>query len=246
LSSEMDSPFDTKIRFELLEMSDTEDPNGRQLGTYGMIKGANTFIVGITNKSDKNIEYYGYLFEKIILLTTSLNVGTCWLGGTFNRASINSMISLEENEFIPAITPIGKPQKNRRLFESLMRTTIGANNRKTWNQLFFYKDFNNGLSIENSGEYGVPLEMLRLAPSASNKQPWRILYDGAYFHFYLCRNIGYGKVLPYDIQRLDIGIAMCHFDLSSRELGLSGKWIVNNPENKTQQGEMEYIISWQQ
>lgn len=245
LKSEIDSPFETKIRFELLEMDSKNNVNGKKMGTYGMIKGANTYIIGITNKSNKNIEHYGYIFEKMILLITSLGLGTCWLGGTFNRSNVGDMITLLENEFIPAITPVGNSHKKRRKFESLLRTSIGANNRKSWNQLFFYKDFDNELSIKEAGVYKTPLEMLRLAPSASNKQPWRILKDDAYYHFYLSRNAGYGKILPYDIQCLDIGIAMCHFDLTSKEQGLSGKWILENPGYKTPNDETLYVISWQ-
>lgn len=46
------------------------------------------------------------------------------------------------------------------------------------------------------------------------------------------------------MQRLDMGIAMCHFELTARELGLSGKWLnmalgIVKPDDLT-----EYIVSW--
>jgi hypothetical protein len=62
-----------------------------------------------------------------------------------------------------------------------------------------------------------------MAPSATNKQPWRIVRDGAAWHFYLRRTKGYGKgsalftVLRIaDLQRVDLGIAIRHFELVAR------------------------------
>lgn len=84
--------------------------------------------------------------------------------------------------------------------------------------------------------------MLRLAPSASNKQPWRVLVDNEKFHFYLARNKGYGEALGYDVQKIDIGIAMCHFELTMQELGFKGKWKEDNP--KKDKEFCEYIITF--
>lgn len=85
--------------------------------------------------------------------------------------------------------------------------------------------------------------MVRIAPSASNKQPWRIVMDGNNFHFFLCRNKGYGKALGFDIQRLDIGIAMCHFESVMNELGFLGKWNDKNP-GLIHSAALEYIVSF--
>jgi nitroreductase len=86
--------------------------------------------------------------------------------------------------------------------------------------------------------------MTRLSPSASNKQPWRIVKDGNNFHFYLSHTKGYSKAMGFDMQRIDIGIAMCHFELTAKELGLNGKWMNVAPSIKSQDENTEYIISW--
>lgn len=44
------------------------------------------------------------------------------------------------------------------------------------------------------------------------------------------------------MQNIDMGIAMCHFELSARELGLNGDWQVSDPLMQT--GDTEYIVSW--
>ena len=99
------SPFEVKTRFI---MFDTDDMSPQtKLGTYGVISGAKTFICGITEKVYRYEENLGYAFEKIILYATSLGLGTCWLGGTFNRANFAKAVGLKENEIIPVVTPVG-------------------------------------------------------------------------------------------------------------------------------------------
>jgi len=86
---------------------------------------------------------------------------------------------------------------------------------------------------------------VRLAPSASNRQPWRILKEkrSNIFHFYLERAKIYAKAIKrIDMQKVDMGIAMCHFELAARELGLTGSW--QQQGNQTNREDKEYIISW--
>lgn len=75
----------------------------------------------------------------------------------------------------------------------------------------------------------------------SNKQPWRIIKDKSGYQFSLCRTKGY-EMANFDIQKNDLGIAMCHFELTANELGLNGRWEekqrVNSPNG------WEYIIMW--
>ena len=68
--------------------------------------------------------------------------------------------------------------------------------------------------------------MVRLAPSASNRQPWRIIAGRSRkdFHFFLERTPGYNnnRFVKSDLQRVDMGIAMCHFELAMKESGFNG------------------------
>jgi hypothetical protein len=47
-----------------------------------------------------------------------------------------------------------------------------------------------------------------------------------------------------DLQRMDMGIAMCHFELTAREAGLKGEWIVEEPRIEKPDGLTEYTVSW--
>jgi hypothetical protein len=132
----------------------------------------------------------------------------------------------------------------------LVRRQVGADTRLPWERLFCDRQFGVPLSRAGAGAYAVPLEMLRLGPSASNKQPWRVVRDGGAWHFYLQRTKGYGGGLirallhTADIQRLDLGIAMCHFELTARELGLGGRWEVREPAIAKPDALTEYTVSW--
>ena len=55
------------------------------------------------------------------------------------------------------------------------------------------------------------LEMVRWAPSAVNKQPWRVVMDGKHAHFYEKKSKGYVDATGWDLQKVDIGITLCHF-----------------------------------
>lgn len=239
--STVESPFNTKMRFTLLDLGD--NGSHMKLGTYGVIKGAKTFISAATEQSERYEENLGYAFEKIILYATSLNLGTCWLGGTFNKPEFAKAAGLRKNEIIPVITPVGYAKENRSLIDSIITKSAGSNNRKDWSELFFDKDFDKPLKKEEAELFQDAFNMVRIAPSASNKQPWRIVKDGNSFHFFLCRTTGYKGALGFDIQRLDIGIAMCHFEAMVNELELTGKWTDNNPD-LTLDKNIEYIVSY--
>lgn len=231
-----------KINSRFLYVSSKENSNKSisKLGTYGVISGAESFIIGIADKDNHDALKFGYLYEKLILFATDLGLNTCWLGGTFNKNDFQQNSSLLENEFIPIVSPVGYKKSKPRIFETAMRAVVGANNRKPWNELFFDENISKPLN-ESADKYAVPLQMVRLGPSASNKQPWRIIKNRNMYHFFICRTKGYG-VMSFDMQMNDIGIAMCHFELSSNQLGLSGNWQKINNINNLE--EWEYIISW--
>jgi hypothetical protein len=83
------------------------------------------------------------------------------------------------------------------------------------------------------------------ASPASNKQPWRVFLEDSRFHFYLDRDRTYARLMPgVDLQRIDMGIAMCHFELSCLEAGIGGEWEALPPEIAGLPENYEYIVSF--
>lgn len=189
--------------------------------------------------------------EQAVLFATDLGLGTCWLGGTFTKSGFAGKIAATKEETVPAVIAVGYGLAADGAGDGV-RGLAGGHRRLPAEQLFFEREFGRPLAPERSGGYAEPLEMVRLAPSASNKQPWRIIRDGRFWHFYLRRTKGYGKgSLTFrllglaDLQRVDMGIAMCHFELTARELGLAGRWVADEPAIARPAGEsVEYIVSW--
>lgn len=243
-------PLGAPLRFKLLAATERDRRSLRGLGTYGFIRRATGFIVGAVGPGDKNLEDFGYQMEAAILAATGLGLGTCWLGGTFTQSSFARKIGVTPAEIVPAVAATGYPVK-RSWYSRLVREELGAEHRLPRDELFFLGQFGVPLPAGASGPYVWPLEMVHQAPSASNKQPWRIIKDGQRWHFYLRRtpNYGHGSLVYTllrlaDLQRVDMGIAMCHFELTAREQGLAGKWERMNPGLETPDARTEYVVSW--
>ena len=246
VSSLSEGPFGASMRIHLVDMPDSPSWKTRILGTYGMISGGTHFLVGAVKKSEKDLEDYGYVFEKAILFATGLGLGTCWMGGTFNRSTFADKIGQHEGEIIPAISPVGYKRPKRGIADAITHRFARSSSRKPWSEIFFQGNFSTPITESIAHKYSTPLEMVRLAPSAVNGQPWRIVKaeQGNIFHFYIQRNRAYDKFPTVDLQRIDMGIAMCHFELAAIELGLSGNWETRVPLGESLPPRTEYLVSW--
>ncbi|MBN1451844.1 MAG: hypothetical protein JW963_12580 [Anaerolineales bacterium] len=245
------APFGARPRFNLVAANETDGHSLRGLGTYGFIKNPPAFILGAMAPAEYDLEDYGYLMEAIILYATGLDLGTCWLGGTFTKSNFARKMDLSAAETIPAVTSVGEyadPERKRR---GIASRGAGADRRLPWETLFFHETLDAPLSQDEAAGYITPLEMLRLGPSASNKQPWRVVKRDRYWRFYLRRTPGYRadpikRILGLcDLQRLDMGIAMCHFELTARESGLNGQWVIEEGFDKQPDALTEYLVSWE-
>lgn len=237
----LENPFGMQVKKYIINKKLASE--GEKLGTYGVIKGASTFM-GIS-VPDKDLAHVaaGYEFENLILEATALGLGTVWLAATFNREGFASAMGVPKNELFPAISPVGYPAAKRSLTESLMRTAMRSSSRKEWNTLFYLDNFQTPLHKDESGDYAEPLEMLRLAPSDKNTQPWRVLKASNSYHFFVTYKSGISRGEEI-IKRVDAGIALSHFHQTVLELGLKGCFKQTEPENIELPQNTYYITSW--
>lgn len=248
LASNTLGPLGTKGRFLLLAATDSDRASLKGLGTYGFIKDGSGFLVGAVEDGPAALEDFGYLMERAILHVTGLGLGSCWLGGTFSKSNFAKKIGLGRHELLPAVAAVGHPLEGSREKDRIRRAA-GSNFRLPPGELFFDGQFGTPIQPDDAGRYWDVLEAVRWAPSASNKQPWRLVRTGTGWHFYMERTKGYGKGSMMfrllgiaDLQRTDIGIAMCHFEAAARELGLEGSWVVEEPPVAA--GGREYKVTW--
>lgn len=231
------NPFNIPVKFKFLDAK-------KDGLTCPVVSGTELYVGGkIKNVPNSNVAF-GYSFEEFVLYAQSLGLGTVWLGGTMNRAAFEQAMELGENEMMPCATPIGYTSKKMSIRENMMRKAIKADERLAFEELFFEGSFDTPLTKEKSGEFAEPLEMVRLAPSAVNKQPWRIVVADNVAHFYLKRSKGFSHEGRLDMQMIDMGIALCHFSFAAKENGLSIELLQDDPKLASNYDE-EYIASYQ-
>ena len=228
-----DNPFGIPVEFRFLDAKE-----------HGLVcpvvTGTELYIGGKVAKVPCACAAFGYSFEQLVLRAQDLGLGTVWLGGTMNRAAYEKAMELGENEMMPCASPLGYPAQRMSVREAMMRKAIKADERLPFESLFFDGDATTPLSRKIAGNSAVPLEMVRLAPSAVNKQPWRVIVKDGMAHFYCKRSKGFGSG-DLDMQMIDMGIALCHFALAAKECGLDLEFTQNDPGLAE---DMAYVASY--
>ncbi len=193
-----------------------------------VIVGEDTFIAGKMRREPHAEEAFGYSFERVVLFAEAMGVGTTWIAGTMDRSAFERAVSLQSGEVMPCVSPLGYPAQKMSLRESVMRKGVKADSRLAFSELFFDGAFDRALTPQTAGSWQPLLEAVRLAPSAVNRQPWRAVVCGDRVHFYEKQSKARADG-EWDIQRVDLGIALCHFALAAEEAGLAPSFILDDP-----------------
>ena len=202
--------------------------------------GEKNYVAGIVPKKDYADVAFGYAFEAFVLYAWSLGIGTTWIAGTMKRDQFEAAAGLQKGDMMPCISPLGYPAKKRSVKEVLMRKGIGADTRMPAEKLFFEEDFNTPLTREKKSEISDLIELVRWAPSAVNKQPWRIVIKDGCYHFYVKHDRGYINDETGDLQKIDVGIALYHFAAGLEEAGQKPEIICADPGIAVPEG-VEYV-----
>jgi len=185
--------------------------------------GAPAFIAFVGNVSDKHIqEKIGYMGEAIVLEATSLGLSTCWVGGFLRRNIIEEFVDADSREEVFGLTPIGYAKERTSVKESIMTGFGWTHRRKPLAKLV------TGIAEEGWHEWTRSvLEAARLAPSATNRQPWK-------FHIGMDSITISTNETGHDFnlsKRLDCGIAMLHLEVAALNQGVHGIWeLLETPE----------------
>ena len=229
------NPFDVPVRFVLLD--------AKEHGLSSpVISGETMYAAGMVRKGPNADVAFGYSFEKLVLYAWSLGIGTTWIGGTMKRELFEHAAGLSEEDMMPCVSPLGYPAKKRSVRETLMRKGVGADTRQDAEKLFFDGVWGSPLVLPAGDENRELLEMVRWAPSAVNKQPWRLVLRDGRFHFYLRHDKGYISEVVGDLQKIDMGIALSHFVLGARLRGQTPTVTVADPGISTAP-DTEYIVT---
>lgn len=232
--SEARSPFappeDVSITLADFELSGPYKP-----GTYGVINGASSFLLmGYEDNADARLAA-GFTMEQVVLRATELGLGTCWIAATFRGTDFAAKADFPQGRELKIISPVGQAAEKRSLRERITRMVARSDKRRPFDELFFIGDFHRLLSRKHT--FAPALEMMRLAPSAMNSQPWRTLVDsdGA-VHFYFDTSD--------KLAHLDCGIGLCHFALAEQAAGEAQGLFYTEPTPPECPAKLRYLRSY--
>ena len=119
---------------------------------------------------------------------------------------------------------------------------LNASMEEISDKLFFDRTWGAPLDASGSEELRDLMEMVRWAPSAVNRQPWRIIAADGAFHFYEKQDRGYVSEKTGDLQKVDLGIVLCHFVSGMEEQGKNPQLVLQDPGISVPEG-VQYIAT---
>lgn len=221
----IDNPYDIPVEFIFLDSAE------HNLSSP-VIEGEDFYIAAKVPRVEHCEEAFGYSFEKLVLYAAGIGIGTTWIGGTLNRELFEKATETGNDEFMMIVTPVGYPSDTQSKVDANLRHAVQGDERLPESELFFDGDFNTPLDCEMDA-----LDAVRWAPSAANRQPWRIVKRGDDYHFYVEHTIGYSSGVDWQVQKIDLGIAICHFMCIA-----GGRFRIDNP-NIESKDNVEYIAT---
>lgn len=185
------------------------------LGSYGKVTGAPHLLVFIADSTEPYADQHiGFVGEAAVLEATRLGLDTCWIAGFFNAGRVAKIIDLAPGERVYSVSPVGYAAAATTAMENTMRGMVKAKKRKCIEELA------PGIGASWPQWAVAATETARLAPSASNRQPWRFrLEEGGL----VVAKDGDLEV-PKVTKRLDCGIAMLHVELGALAENAAGIW----------------------
>lgn len=179
------------------------------------------YLVISSLKDENELMNVGYILENIDLYLSSIGLGCCYLGMAKPAGG-----TLEKTKYkFSMVLGFGKPDVN------LHRDFLTEFNRKPIDQ------------IKSGDGYDKVFEAVRLAPSATNSQPWFFVVDGD--KIVICRyKLNLAKKFIYDrMNQIDIGVALCDMKLALKQQGKDMKVLVSSKDKAVVPAGYKYAIT---
>ena len=154
-------------------------PDGvRAPGTYGFISGARHYLAACTSDAVNALTYIdcGMICELAAVYATSEGLGTCLMTGSLRDSQFARAAGLGGADSLLLVSPVGRPRAPR-LAETIMARIARSSSRQPMNRRIFS---DSAMTVPwQAGDGDEPLlealQGLCRAPSAYNRQPWRVV-----------------------------------------------------------------------
>ncbi|EHQ90509.1 nitroreductase family protein [Desulfosporosinus youngiae DSM 17734] len=163
--------------------------------SYGLFTNVRSVILVKGNKELKDLkERIGYYGEDLVLAITDLGLGTCWVGGTFDKDEL----IVDGSEELVCVVLVGKVAAPS-LTEKMIRSATHRNGKSMAERIISDQPLPQW--VQNG------MKAALLAPSAKNTQKAMFKYQN---------NILSAQIADdYSMDLIDLGIAKKHFEIET-------------------------------
>lgn len=192
---------------------------------YGLLKGVQNYIYLAGPSDDPHLaEKCGYFGEEIVLTATSMGLGTCWVGGTYDKH--DCLCHIAEGETLVCVIAVGHVAEEKEK-SGLLRRLMGRRVRSA-----------DALSANGSAApdwFAAGMAAVTKAPSSVNRQPYRFRWTE--------NGVCAALTARDTLARVDLGIAKFHFELGAH--GGSWEWGDNGSFRKAAEEKSCGAVIWQ-
>jgi len=214
------------------------------VGPYGRLFNAPYGVVPCMAGGERPLVALGYRLERLALDLTQMGLGSCFIGAIHSEGRVRRRFGLPEDARVGALLIFGysSPKRVGSALNRLVRRAAGAESRLAVEQI--YHELSWGQPATTPADLAFVVEAARLAPSARNAQPWRLLHRGDVVHLYVTRlNRRYGTGLALEYRLFDGGICMANMSAALEATGRRGCWSFDTADQPLETEELEYMAT---
>lgn len=182
-------------------LNDGSDAFNSFLKCYGMFKNVVSLIILKGPKDDIDLkEKTGYYGQKLVLQSTQLGLGTCWVGGTFLKD--DTLFQIEDDEEVYCVITIGKVSNELSNKEKAISKLLHLKSKDV--EDFFSSD----VDYDSLPDYFIMgYKAISKAPTARNTQKVSVSYKEGLTTISVPDN--------YKFDMVDLGIAKANFEIAA-------------------------------
>ncbi|MBN2047529.1 MAG: hypothetical protein JW750_06800 [Anaerolineaceae bacterium] len=216
---------DGRISFLVLDDLKRSDLIAAQ-GPYGRFISSSQVLIPYTTHAVEPLVEIGFQTQQVVTRMFALGIGSCYIGTANREQRLIRHFQLPEDSALGAAVMYGLPEEDEtRTLANYFRKPGHRTVRQPMSQMLYAEDFD--YPAEPTGKLAEILSAAQRAPSAVNKQPWRLVCQAGMLYLYVDPG-----VYPFVLRQKgrltyayhDAGIAMANLSLALEAHGLSSSW----------------------